>query len=150
MTRSLLIALAVALGCVGSVSAQDAQSTLRAAARAMGTADVDAVEITGSGWYGQVGQSYVLDGDWPRFEVFDYTRVIDYDAGASREDLHRRRGSFPAVGGGAPFAGDQLITEVVADGYAWNIQGDRAARRRDLGFRCRRSPLPSAWVPVPS
>lgn len=94
----------------------------------MGTADVDAVEITGSGWYGQVGQSYVLDGDWPRFEVFEYTRVIDYDADASREDLHRRRGSFPAVGGGAPFAGDQLITEVLADGYAWNIQGDRAVR----------------------
>ncbi|NIW24319.1 MAG: MBL fold metallo-hydrolase, partial [Gammaproteobacteria bacterium] len=128
MIRTLLIALSIALSCVGTVSAQDAQSALRAAARAMGTADLDTVEFTGSGWYGQVGQSYVLDGDWPRFEVFEYTRVIDYDAGASREDLHRRRGSFPAVGGGAPFAGDQLITEVVADGYAWNIQGDRAAR----------------------
>jgi glyoxylase-like metal-dependent hydrolase (beta-lactamase superfamily II) len=123
-----LIALVIALSGIGSVSAQDAQSALRAAARAMGTANVDAVEITGSGWHGQVGQSYVLDGDWPRFEVFEYTRVIDYDAGASREDLHRRRGSYPAVGGGAPFAGDQLITEVVADGHAWNIQGDRAVR----------------------
>jgi len=126
--RTLFISLVITIGAIGSSSAQDARGTLRAAARAMGTANVDAVEISGAGWYGQVGQSYVLDGDWPRFEVVEYSRVIDYDAMASREDLTRRRGRFPAVGGGAPFAGDQLITELVSDGYAWNLQGDRAVR----------------------
>lgn len=128
MIRILSISLVIAIGAIGSSSAQDARGALRAAARAMGTANVDAVEISGTGWYGQVGQSYVLDGDWPRFEVFEYSRVIDYDAGASREDLNRRRGSYPAIGGGAPFAGDQLITELVSDGYAWNLQGDRVVR----------------------
>jgi glyoxylase-like metal-dependent hydrolase (beta-lactamase superfamily II) len=126
MIRTLLMSLIVALGAVGVASAQNANSVLRAAARTMGATNLDAIEISGAGWYGQVGQSYVLDGDWPRFEVFDYTRVIDYEANAAREDLHRRRGSYPAVGGGPPFAGDQLITEIVSDGYAWNLQSDRA------------------------
>ena len=48
MSRTLLIALVIALSSIGSVSAQDAQSALRAAARAMGTANVDAVaELVG-------------------------------------------------------------------------------------------------------
>ena len=126
MIRVILTSLFVALSATGVASAQNASSALRAAARAMGATNLDAIEISGSGWYGQVGQSYTLDGDWPRFEVFDYTRVVDYDANAAREDLHRRRGSYPDIGGGPPFAGDQLITEVVSDGYAWNMQGDRA------------------------
>jgi len=126
MVRNLLALLGLALCAAGAASAQSASSALRAAARTMGATNLDAIEISGAGWYGQVGQSYVLDGDWPRFEVFDYTRVIDYDANAAREDLHRRRGSYPDIGGGPPFAGDQLITEIVSDGYAWNLQGDRA------------------------
>ena len=128
MIRTLFVSLVITIGAIGSSSAQDARGALRAAARAMGTANLDAVEISGAGWYGQVGQSYVLDGDWPRFEIFEYSRVIDYDAMESREDLNRRRGSYPAVGGGAPFAGDQRITELVSDGYAWNLQGDRVVR----------------------
>ncbi len=126
MNRLAVISLCVSLCAAATASAQDARSVLRAAARTMGATNLDSIEISGSGWYGQVGQSYVLDGDWPRFEVFEYTRVIDYGENAQREDLHRRRGSYPAVGGGAPFAGDQLITEIVSDGYAWNMQGDRA------------------------
>jgi len=126
MVRKLLALLSLGLFAAGAASAQNATSVLRAAARTMGATNLDAIEISGAGWYGQVGQSYVLDGDWPRFEVFDYTRVIDYDANAAREDLHRRRGSYPDIGGGPPFAGDQLITEIVSDGYAWNLQGDRA------------------------
>lgn len=126
MIRILFTALVIATCAVGTSSAQDARSALQAAARAMGTTNLETIEISGTGWYGQVGQSYTLDGDWPRFEVFDYTRAINYDAGTSREDLWRRRGSYPAVGGGPPFAGDQLITELVSGGYAWNLQGDRA------------------------
>ena len=126
MPRNLLTALAIATFAIGISSAQDARSVLEGAARTMGAANLRTIEISGTGWYGQVGQSYVLDGDWPRFEVFDYTRTIDYDAGAAREDLMRRRGSYPAVGGGPPFTGDQRITELVSGEYAWNLQGDRA------------------------
>ncbi|HSG64384.1 MAG TPA: MBL fold metallo-hydrolase [Gammaproteobacteria bacterium] len=125
MVRVLSLALAIAIFTVGRSSAQDARSTLQAAARTMGAAELETIEISGTGWYGQVGQSYALDGDWPRFEVIDYKRTIDYDAGTSREDLTRRRGRYPDVGGGAPFAGDQLMTELVSGDYAWNLQGDR-------------------------
>lgn len=126
MIRSLSTALVIAICAIGTSSAQDARSALQAAARTMGATNLATIEISGTGWYGQVGQSYTLDGDWPRFEVFDYKRAINYDAGTSREDLMRRRGSYPAVGGGAPFEGDQLITELVSGEYAWNLQGDRA------------------------
>ncbi len=126
MIRILLTALVIATCANGTSFAQDARSALQAAARTMGVTNLETIEISGTGWYGQVGQSYALDGDWPRFEVFQYTRTINYDAGTSREDLMRRRGSYPAVGGGPPFAGDQRITELVSGEYAWNLQGDRA------------------------
>ena len=102
MIRILLTALVIATCASGTSFAQDARSALQAAARTMGVTNLETIEISGTGWYGQVGQSYALDGDWPRFEVFQYTRTINYDAGTSREDLMRRRGSYPAVGGGLP------------------------------------------------
>jgi len=124
--RITLMALLLSLTGVSTVSAQDARDALQAAARTMGATRLNTLEISGSGWYGQVGQSYTHDGDWPRFEVFAYTRAINYDAGTSREDLNRRRGSYPNIGGGPPFAGDQLITELVSGDFAWNLQGDNA------------------------
>ena len=126
MSRKLLWAVLISISLPSSAAAQDARSVLQDAARTMGTTGLETIEFSGMGWYGQVGQSYVLDGDWPRFEVTDYRRVIDYRARTSREDLTRRRGSYPAVGGGPPFAGDQRITEIVNGEYAWNLQGDQS------------------------
>jgi len=116
----------VGLFATHNAAAQDARAALQAAARTMGAENLDTIEYSGAGWYGQVGQSANLSEDWPRFEITDYTRVIDYAAGTSREDLTRRRGRYPVTGGGAPFGGDQLITELLSGEHAWNLQGDRA------------------------
>ena len=104
--------------------AQDARDVLQAAAQTMGVSDLQTIGFSGAGWYGQVGQSATLSEDWPRFEITEYTRLIDYDAGTSREDLIRRRGNYPVRGGGAPFGGEQVITELVSGEYAWNLRGD--------------------------
>jgi glyoxylase-like metal-dependent hydrolase (beta-lactamase superfamily II) len=107
----------------GELPAQDAQSVLRSAIQVMGATNLDSIEFSGSGWYGQVGQSATLSEDWPRLEITEYKRLVDYEAGTSREDLTRRRGDYPVRGGGAPFSGDQIITELVNGQYAWNLRG---------------------------
>ena len=126
MIRRQCLVLFPILFMTSGAFAQDTQSVLQTAAQTMGATDLRTIEFSGTGWYGQVGQSANLSEDWPRFEITEYTRVIDYDTGTSREDLMRRRGAYPARGGGPPFSGDQLITELVNDEYAWNLQGERA------------------------
>ena len=90
----------------------------------MGATNLKTIQFSGTGWFANVGQSYGLSDDWPRFEVTSYTRTIDYDSGSSREELVRRRGSYPERGGGLPFQGEQRIVELLSGCYAWNLQGD--------------------------
>jgi hypothetical protein len=122
--RALLLAALVSLA-VDAGSAQDARAVLQAAAKAMGADSVRTIQYTGTGWNALVGQSFNLNEDWPRFEVTSYTRVIDYGANVGREDFTRRRGSYPMRGGGAPFDGDQRVVQIVSDGVAWNLQGEK-------------------------
>ena len=122
--RALLLAALVALA-VDAGSAQDARAVLQASAAAMGANTVKTIQYTGTGWNALVGQSFNLAEDWPRFEVTSYTRTIDYDANVGREDFTRRRGSYPMRGGGAPFDGDQRVVQIVSQGFAWNLQGEK-------------------------
>lgn len=79
----------------------DAAGLLRAATAAMGADNLKAVEFSGNGWDGCLGQAWnVNDGRWARWELKDYNRVIDYDAGSSRHTAQQRAGMDPqAVGG---------------------------------------------------
>jgi glyoxylase-like metal-dependent hydrolase (beta-lactamase superfamily II) len=80
--------------------------------------------MSGTGWNGAVGQSYSPNDDWPRFEVTSYTRMIDYGARSSKEDLTRRQGNYPPRGGGGtPIQGDQRQELFVSGNYAWNLAG---------------------------
>jgi len=124
--KALLLAALVALA-VDAGSAQDARAVLQASAAAMGANTVKTIQYTATGWNALVGQSYNLAEDWPRFEVTAYTRTIDYDAMTSREEFTRRRGSYPMRGGGAPFDGDQRVVQIVSQGFAWNLQGEKPA-----------------------
>ena len=116
--------IAILVLASGSGAAQDARSVLMAAARTMGATNLKTIQFSGTGWFANVGQSYGLSDDWPRFEVTSYTKIIDYGSGSSQEELVRRRGSYPERGGGLPFQGEQRIVELLSDGYAWNLQGD--------------------------
>jgi metallo-beta-lactamase superfamily protein len=126
--KLVLRALVVLLGLTWmTASAQDARAILQASAAAMGLNSVKTIQYTATGWNALVGQSFNLEEDWPRFEVTAYSRTIDYDANASREDFTRRRGNYPMRGGGAPFDGDQRVVQIVSGGYAWNMQGEKPA-----------------------
>jgi len=63
----------------------DAASVLKAASTAMGADNLKTLEFGGNGWDGCLGQAWsVADGVWARWELRDYNRVIDYEAGNSR------------------------------------------------------------------
>jgi glyoxylase-like metal-dependent hydrolase (beta-lactamase superfamily II) len=107
--------------------AQDARGVLQAAAKNMGADTLRTIEITGTGMNAAVGQSYAPGTDWPRFEITSYTRTIDYDNRAWREQLTRRQGSYPAQGGGGtPLQGDQQQNTAVNGNFAWAMQGTMA------------------------
>src|SRR5438876_11569706 len=95
-----LCTLAALFGLVtATASAQDARAVLQASAKAMGGTDLKTIQYSGAGWSSRIGQTYGLAEDWPKYELADYTRVVDYNAKWSREDYNRRQGNYPTLGG---------------------------------------------------
>jgi len=125
--KRVLHVVVVLLGLAwGTASAQDARSIVEAAAKAMGATNLRTIEMSGAGWTAAVGQSYALNNDWPRFEVPSYSKVIDYDAGTSREEYTRRQGDYlPRGGGFTPLQGEPRTVALLSGAYAWNMDGDR-------------------------
>jgi hypothetical protein len=112
----------VLLGMCANASAQevDARAALQASLKAMGGGNLKTIEISGAGSSSLIGQQYSVDGNWPQFEVANYTRAIDFDAKWSREDYIRRQGNFPTFGR-VPMA-EQRITAIVSGSYAWDVR----------------------------
>jgi hypothetical protein len=96
-TRLFAVIALVAL-MVGATGAQDARGVLQAVAKNIGADTVKTIQITGTGWNAAPGQSYSPTSDWPKFDITSYTKVIDYDARSSREQITRRQGSYPISG----------------------------------------------------
>ncbi len=125
-TGSMLVAFGALLA--GSAMAQDARSILTAAADKLGARSVQSIEYTGSGWVAAVGQSATPADDWPRFEVLNYTRTIDYRNRSSQEEYVRRQGNYPPQGGGGtPLAGEQPQRFLNVGDYSWNLNGTAPA-----------------------
>jgi glyoxylase-like metal-dependent hydrolase (beta-lactamase superfamily II) len=127
VARTLFALIAVLALTTATAAAQDARTVLQAAARNMGADTLRSIEISGTGMNAAVGQSFAPGTDWPRFEVTSYSKVIDYENRASREQLTRRQGSNPLQGGGGtPLQGEQQQHAVVSGNFAWNMQGTMA------------------------
>jgi glyoxylase-like metal-dependent hydrolase (beta-lactamase superfamily II) len=122
-TRCLAAGLLMCLA-VAPTRAQDAKPVLQAASAAMGAGNLNTIQYSGVGWNAAIGQSFSPDSDWPRFEITSYTRIFDYNARSSSEDLVRRQGNNPPQGGGGtPIQGDQRQNTFVNGTFAWNLQG---------------------------
>lgn len=106
-------------------AAQDAKVILDRAVKAMGTDALKCVTYSGTGGYvGIVGQGFSPADDWPRVELANFARNINFDTKAMREQQTRRQGSYPTRGGGGlPIQGEQRLTTLVSGTYAWNLQG---------------------------
>jgi glyoxylase-like metal-dependent hydrolase (beta-lactamase superfamily II) len=112
-----LVALAT-----GVALAQDASSTIQNAQKEMG--DVQSIQYSATGKMGGFGQSFHPGGPWHPTVITSYTRTIDYATGSSKEQLTRTQENPPALGGEAPFAGEQKQVNMVKGKYAWNQPGN--------------------------
>lgn len=102
--RTTAIACLVAAALPWTALAQDAAGALDAAAKAMGTATLQSLRVTGAGSNYSVGQAYATGGAWPRFTVRKYTALVNYTVPAMRQEIVRIDDQSPPRGGGAgPF-----------------------------------------------
>jgi hypothetical protein len=112
--------------------AQDAKAVLDGAAKTMG--DVKSLQYTGSGANFAFGQNVSPTAPWPRFNVKSFTRTVDYDTPAMRDDIVRTQADPKERGGGLPLTGEQHQIQTVSGTYAWTQTGC-----------CSRSRVDSRW-----
>jgi hypothetical protein len=88
MMRGLSILVVLVELSGGTVFAQEVEprAALLASLKAMGGETLKTIEISAAGSSSLIGQQYSVEGNWPQFEVANYTRAIDFDARWSRED----------------------------------------------------------------
>jgi len=126
MKRKIAVLTAFLGLLAGAASAQtvkDVHAVLEASLKAMGGANLKTIQYSGSGWSSRIGQTYGLAEDWPKYEVANYTRAIDYDARWSREDYTRRQGKYPLLG--RPPMLDEKVTSILSGNFAWDMRGDQ-------------------------
>jgi glyoxylase-like metal-dependent hydrolase (beta-lactamase superfamily II) len=105
MYRKTLSSLTLTFAFCIVASAQDAKSILEATHKNMG--EVKSIQYSGSGAQFTLGQSVSADTPWPRTEIKSFTRTVDYDKLATRNE-----GAGPQ---------GPLATQFLAGDKAWNV-----------------------------
>jgi len=102
---------------------QESKAVLDGVVKAMG--DVKSLQYTGNGAYFFFGQSVAPGTPWPRFNLKTYTRSINYDTPAMRDDFVRTQADPAARGGGGiPLVGEQRLSQGLSGTDAWNQVGE--------------------------
>ena len=102
--RSILLIGATALLLTFDSAAQDAAAVIDAASRAMGAAELQSIEFSGTGNIFLLGQAANPGGPWPRFTLTKYVASVNYAVPVMREEIVRVDDERPPRGGGAgPF-----------------------------------------------
>jgi glyoxylase-like metal-dependent hydrolase (beta-lactamase superfamily II) len=121
--RKTNVTTLVTIGFLVIASALGAQqrNAIQTAADALGAAKIKTLQFTGSGANFSVGQNFTPTEPWPKVDVKNYQASINYDSGSMRVEMVREMGPAMPRGGGAPFFGEQRLTQVVSGDYAWNV-----------------------------
>ncbi len=105
MTGKLIPALLVTVMAASVATRQlppgyvDPAPVLDAAAKAIGTANLRCVTISGTAYAGAVGQQResARNVDWPRIDALaNYTRTMDWEHSSMKEEFDRKPGLNPA------------------------------------------------------
>lgn len=135
--------LPIALTCLATIMAARADTQrlpsgyldpapiLDAAAKAIGADRLTCVTIAGTAYAGAVGQQReaAWNVDWPRMELANYTRTMNWQTGTMKEEFDRKPGLNPAswkYGVGwvdGPLQQHSHQTFVVSGTHAWHMDG---------------------------
>jgi glyoxylase-like metal-dependent hydrolase (beta-lactamase superfamily II) len=115
MMKKLLATVALSSLLSFSAFAQDAASVISNASRAMGVDNLDSITFYGSGANFNLGQNNNANGPWPRVNLNDFRRTIDFTRPALRTTAVTV--AVPVTGGAAaPTPFNQNFTP---DNTAW-------------------------------
>lgn len=113
---SVTVSLLMLAGC-----ARTANSVADDVRRAIGAGNLKSIEYSGSGYIYAIGQSYQPNDPYPKFNLTSYTRLLDYENGASREMDVRTQFENPPRGGGLqPVIGERRAVAFLSGDSAWN------------------------------
>jgi len=111
----------------------DPMPLLAAASKEIGEANLRCITFSGVGYSGPVGQTFenAVNIDWPRSEMANYTRTINWESGTSKETFDRKPDNNPAswkygLGwvGGMPTQKELRQTHTTSGRYSWAIDGE--------------------------
>jgi len=118
----LTIVAVLVTGATRTAETQDAKAVLQNVAKSLGADQLRCLTYSGTGQIGLVGQNFTPRDDWPKLEMPAYTKSVNFDSRASREERVLRQGGNPARGGGGmPLEGEQRSVAFVNGSYAWNV-----------------------------
>lgn len=128
ISRTGLALSAVALASCASMNSVDAPTALAHANSAMGGTALKSLQYDAAGTGGIFGQAYQPGMAWPKLTVTMFSRVMDYEGGALRQDFAQQRAE-PTGGGGIPLMGqgEQRATQLLKGASAWNMAGPAPA-----------------------
>src|ERR1700720_1457535 len=98
MLKAAIVGMAVAISIL---SCAQQKTGIAAVADAMGAANLNSIEYSGSGELFGFGQAYIPGERWPHFIQRSYNVAINYQTPAMRMNTVRSQGEFPPRGGAA-------------------------------------------------
>ena len=103
---------------------EDARNVLQRADAAMGGSQLRSVQFSASGTGATFGQAWRPGEPWPKVTYSSFSRVMDYQNGAFREDFARARAE-PNGGGALPLLGqgEQRANGLLRGTSAWSLAG---------------------------
>src|SRR5262245_41392928 len=114
MLKKWLSGAALAAFVVLSASAQDANTVIANASKAIGVESLKTVQYSATGLDFALGQAPNPSAPWPKFINNSYTRAINFETPASKVDRVRAQCESPPRGGGQqPIVGQQPQSQTI-------------------------------------
>lgn len=118
--------------------------------QAIGAGNLKSIQYSGSGYIYAIGQSFQPDVRYSKFNLKNYTRLVDYDKGALRDEDVRTQFEDPPRGGGVqPVIGERRAVAFLSGDSAWNIGANGAPAPAPAAVEERQIQLaltPHGWV----